>query len=96
MTLRVPVLARRAALTGLLLAAWAVIAHTAEDNKIGAAFGDDPAAFADPFPPEALQDKPMGACTGLLDHRVTDLRGRTVNLCVFSGKVLLVVNTASR
>ena len=67
-----------------------------DSGKIGAAFGGDATLWVDPFPPEAFQEKLAGECPALLDHRLTDLRGRTVNLCAFSGKVLLVVNTASR
>jgi len=35
------------------------------------------------------------ACPDVLNHRMKDLDGKPVNLCDFSGKVLLVVNTAS-
>jgi len=35
------------------------------------------------------------ACPALLNFRMEDLRGRTIDLCAFGGKVLLLVNTAS-
>lgn len=76
--------------------------HAAEETgtggagQIGAAFGDEAAGWVDPFPAEAFQEQATGACPALLDHRLADLRGRKINLCAFSGKVLLVVNTASR
>jgi len=73
------------------------VAFANEDaGRIGAAFGDESQPWADPFPPQAFQEHLPGPCPALLDHRVTDIRGRTINLCAFSGKVLLVVNTASR
>jgi glutathione peroxidase len=34
-------------------------------------------------------------CPSILDHKLVNLRDETVSLCQFSGKVLLVVNTAS-
>jgi glutathione peroxidase len=36
------------------------------------------------------------ACPILLDHRYTSLQGKPVNLCEFSGRPILVVNTASK
>jgi len=36
------------------------------------------------------------ACPGLLDHRYTSLQGKSVNLCDFAGRPILVVNTASK
>jgi hypothetical protein len=90
-----------AAAPALLLAAalafCAATSSAAEESKVGGAFGDkDKAASADPIPPEALLPAANGACPALLDYRVEDIRGRTVNLCAFSGKVLLIVNVASR
>lgn len=35
------------------------------------------------------------ACTPLLDHRLATLQGEPADLCQYSGKVVLVVNTAS-
>jgi len=37
-----------------------------------------------------------GACSALLDRKVLNLQDEAVPLCQFSGKVLLVVNTASQ
>lgn len=37
----------------------------------------------------------MSACPRLLDHKMHDLDGNPVDLCSFSGKVVLAVNTAS-
>ncbi len=37
----------------------------------------------------------MSACPGVLDHRLKDLDGKPLDLCAFSGKVVLAVNTAS-
>ena len=34
-------------------------------------------------------------CPSLLDHKLVNLQDEPVSLCQFSGKVLLVVNTAS-
>jgi hypothetical protein len=83
------------AAAGLLI--WPAGAWAGDPGRVGAAFGEEPGARrADPFPPEAFQEALPGACPALLDHRIADLRGRTINLCAFSGKVLLVVNTASR
>jgi len=66
-------------------------------NPIGSAFGDSSAlAEHDPFPAEALSGARRPGCPILLDHRMNDLRGRPIDLCAFGGKVLLVVNTASR
>jgi len=36
------------------------------------------------------------ACPGLLDHRYTSLQGKPVNLCDYTGRPVLVVNTASK
>ena len=69
------------------------------EGSVARAFGDDGAeAWADPFPAEALVKdgaRPREGCPALLNHRIADLRGRMVDLCAFSGQVLLVVNTAS-
>ena len=69
------------------------------EGSVARAFGDDGAeGWADPFPAEALVKdgaRPREGCPALLNHRIADLRGRTVDLCAFSGQVLLVVNTAS-
>ena len=35
------------------------------------------------------------SCPSVLDHKLASLQGEPVSLCQFSGKVLLVVNTAS-
>jgi hypothetical protein len=95
--------AARALLLAAALACFAALAFfttaasAAEESKVGGAFGDkDKAVAADPIPPEALLPATAGACPALLDYRVEDIRGRTVNLCAFSGKVLLIVNVASR
>lgn len=37
----------------------------------------------------------MSACPSVLDHRMKDLSGAPLDLCSFSGKVVLAVNTAS-
>lgn len=37
----------------------------------------------------------MAACPSVLDHRLNDLDGEPLDLCAFSGKVVLAVNTAS-
>lgn len=37
----------------------------------------------------------MAACPSVLDHRLNDLDGDPLDLCSFSGKVVLAVNTAS-
>ena len=95
MILRVPSFVLTAWLAAALACAPAAFAAE-EADSIGGAFGDEAQATADPFPPEALQAAASGDCPALLDHRVPDIRGRTINLCAFSGKVLLVVNTASR
>ncbi|HEX7927029.1 MAG TPA: glutathione peroxidase [bacterium] len=82
-----------AALAAVLpLAAWA---KGDAISPVSASFGDREAPMKDPFPPEALETG-KAACTGLLNQRVEDVRGRTINLCGFKGKVLLVVNTASQ
>ncbi len=39
---------------------------------------------------------PAAACPPLLDRNLTDLHDRPASLCTYSGKVLLVVNTASQ
>jgi hypothetical protein len=76
---------------------WTAAADEDGAGRVGAAFGDKPVpAWADPFPAEAFQETLSGPCPALLDYRIADLRGRTINLCAFSGKVLLLVNTASR
>ena len=36
-----------------------------------------------------------GYCPAVLDHRFDDLDGAPIDLCAFSGKVILIVNTAS-
>lgn len=36
------------------------------------------------------------ACPALLDHRFVSLQGKTVNLCEFANRPILVVNTASK
>ena len=35
-------------------------------------------------------------CSALLDHRFTSLQGKPVNLCAYSNRPILVVNTASK
>jgi glutathione peroxidase len=37
----------------------------------------------------------MAACPSVLDHRLNDLDGKPMDLCEFTGKVVLAVNTAS-
>ena len=37
----------------------------------------------------------MAACPSVLDHRLNNLDGEPLDLCAFSGKVVLAVNTAS-
>ena len=49
------------------------------------------AALAAPAP-SAAADSP---CPSVLDHQFSNLRDEPVSLCRFSGKVLLIVNTAS-
>ena len=44
-------------------------------------------------PMQSLSVEP--ACPALLDHRFANLMDEPVSLCQFSGKVLLIVNTAS-
>jgi glutathione peroxidase len=39
---------------------------------------------------------PAAACPPLLDRQMSDLREQPTSLCTYSGKVLLVVNTASQ
>jgi glutathione peroxidase len=36
------------------------------------------------------------ACPALLDHRFTSLQGKTVDLCEFANRPILIVNTASK
>ncbi|NIO42431.1 MAG: glutathione peroxidase [Burkholderiales bacterium] len=38
---------------------------------------------------------PLSACPSVLDHRLKDLNGKPLDLCRFSGKVVLAVNTAT-
>ena len=38
----------------------------------------------------------MAGCPDLLNHKMNDLDGNEVDLCKFSGKVILAVNTASK
>jgi glutathione peroxidase len=40
-------------------------------------------------------DAAESPCPSVLDHKLSSLQGEPVSLCQFSGKVLLVVNTAS-
>jgi glutathione peroxidase len=42
-----------------------------------------------------LSEVAMSACPNALDHRMTTLNGDPIDLCQFSGKVVLAVNTAS-
>jgi glutathione peroxidase len=37
----------------------------------------------------------MSACPAVLDHRINQLEGEPMDLCSFSGNVILIVNTAS-
>ena len=37
----------------------------------------------------------LGDCPPVLDHRFNNLNGEPIDLCTFSGKVALIVNTAS-
>ena len=39
--------------------------------------------------------EPANACPALLNHRLTSLQGDPVDLCQYSGRVVLMVNTAS-
>jgi len=92
-----PAQAPAAVLAASLLLHLLSLPAAAEESKVGGAFDSKPRpAAADPIPAEALGAAVDGACPALLDYRVEDIRGRTVNLCAFSGKVLLVVNVASR
>ncbi len=43
----------------------------------------------------ALPGAASAACPELLDHRFNSLQGKALDMCQFSGKVVLVVNTAS-
>ncbi len=36
------------------------------------------------------------ACPALLDHRFTSLQGKTLNLCEYANRPILIVNTASK
>lgn len=76
-------------------AAWADHVPAHPRNAVSAAFGDSGAPARDPFPREALDPAPKAGCPALLDRRLEDLRGRSIDLCAFKGQVLLVVNTAS-
>jgi glutathione peroxidase len=49
------------------------------------------AALVSPTPSSAAESP----CPSILDHKLVNLQDETVSLCQFSGKVLLVVNTAS-
>jgi glutathione peroxidase len=49
------------------------------------------AVFATPAPSSAAES----ACPSVLDHNFANLMDEPVSLCQFSGKVVLVVNTAS-
>ena len=42
-----------------------------------------------------ITESAMSACPSVLDHRLKDLNGEPLDLCTFSGKVVLAVNTAS-
>ena len=42
-----------------------------------------------------MTESAMAACPSILDHRMKDLDGEPLDLCTFSGKVVLAVNTAS-
>lgn len=46
--------------------------------------------------PSAPTANAGAACPRLLDHQLMSLQGEPVSLCQFGGKVVLVVNTASR
>lgn len=97
---------RAAALAAVALLAWAPALpadHGAphREGAVPGAFGDGAGGTRhDPMPPAALAGvdgaAAGGDCPALLDHRVEDIRGRTVDLCAFAGRVLLVVNTASQ
>ena len=85
-----------------LIVLLAIPVRAAEPSKspIGAAFGDPYSSrVPDPFPPDALvkggTSTSHAECPALLDYRLSDLRGRPIDLCAFQGKVLLMVNTAS-
>lgn len=49
------------------------------------------AVFAAPAPNSAAESP----CPSVLDHKLMNLQDEPVSLCQFSGKVLLIVNTAS-
>ena len=38
----------------------------------------------------------MAACPKILDHKMKNLEGKTIDLCEYSGQVVLAVNTASK
>src|SRR3954462_15208449 len=42
-----------------------------------------------------LSEVAMAACPDLLNHQLKNLDGKPIDLCSFSGKVVLAVNTAS-
>ena len=42
-----------------------------------------------------ISEVSMAACPDLLNHRMNDLDGKPLDLCAFSGQVVLAVNTAS-
>ena len=42
-----------------------------------------------------ISEVSMAACPDLLNHRMNNLDGKPLDLCAFSGKVVLAVNTAS-
>ncbi len=42
-----------------------------------------------------LSEVSMAACPDLLNHQMNNLDGKPIDLCEFSGKVVLAVNTAS-
>jgi glutathione peroxidase len=49
------------------------------------------AVLASPAPSTAAESP----CPSVLDHQFSNLRDESVSLCQFSGKVLLIVKTAS-
>jgi len=42
-----------------------------------------------------ISEVSMAACPDLLNHQMNNLDGKPLDLCAFSGKVVLAVNTAS-
>ena len=42
-----------------------------------------------------ISEVSMAACPDLLNHQMKNLDGKPLDLCEFSGKVVLAVNTAS-